>query len=228
VGSIAAGLAAFATGFISYMWLTLDSGPADAGSRAGASDLFVSGSIHPKPGNLGTASVDADMQGNSRLQLANLETGGDSATAFREPDHQPKPSTRSSFGERFAFDLASAPSGFLRPSQAAESFDDRFIGEVFAPSTAVRSAAAARSVVAQASVAQAAPKRSTEARFRLASASDTSLPLAYAPTDSVKGSTMGSSLKGPTPSATTSAAATSREKTCWSRARLWFETLRAP
>ena len=210
VGSIAAGLAAFATGFISYMWLTLDSGPADAGSRAGASDLFVSGSIHPKPGNLGTASVDADMQGNSRLQLANLETGGDSATAFREPDHQPKPSTRSSFGERFAFDLASAPSGFLRPSQAAESFDDRFIGEVFAPSTAVRSAAAAppaaprataRSVVAQASVAQAAPKRSTEARFRLASASDTSLPLAYAPTDSVKGSAMGSSLKGLTPKA---------------------------
>ena len=201
VGSIAAGLTAFATGFISDMWLTLDSGPADAGSRAGASDLFVSGSIHPKPGNLGTASVDADMQGNSRLQLANLETGGDSATAFREPDHQSKPSTRSSFGERFAFDLASAPSGFLRPSQAAESFDDRFIGEVFAPSTAVRSAAAARSVVAQASVAQAAPKRSTEARFRLASASDTSLPLAYAPTDSVKGSTMGSSLKGLTPKA---------------------------
>src|SRR6516165_2641923 len=56
----------------------------------GTSDLFVSGSIHPKPGNLATATVDADMQGNSRLQLANLETGGDSATAFREPDHQPK------------------------------------------------------------------------------------------------------------------------------------------
>ena len=131
VGSIAAGLAAFATGFISYMWLTLDSGPADAGSRAGASDLFVSGSIHPKPGNLGTASVDADMQGNSRLQLANLETGGDSATAFRESEHQSKPSTRSSFGERFAFDLASAPSRLLRPPQAAGSFDDRFMGEVF-------------------------------------------------------------------------------------------------
>ena len=56
VGSIAAGLAAFATGFISYIWLTFDSGPADGGSRASASDLFVSGSIHPKPGNLGTAA----------------------------------------------------------------------------------------------------------------------------------------------------------------------------
>jgi Protein of unknown function (DUF2778) len=150
------------------------------------------------------------MHGNSRLQLANLEPGGDSATVLREPEHQSKPSTRSSFGERFAFDLASAPSRFLRPSQAVGSFDDRFIGEVFAPSTAVRSAAAAppaalrapaRSVVAQASVAQVAPKRSTEARFRLASASETSLPLAYAPTDSVKGSTMGSSLKSPTPKA---------------------------
>jgi len=192
------------------MWLTSDSGQADGGSRAGTSDLFVSGSIHPKPGNLATATVDADMQGNSRLQLANLEKGDDSATAFKEPEHQSKPSTRSSFGERFAFDLASAPSRFLRPSQAAGSFDDRFIGEVLAPSPAVRSAAtappaapraAARSVVAQASVAQAAPKRSTEARFRLASASDTSLPLAYAPTDSVKGSTMGSSLKGLTPKA---------------------------
>jgi hypothetical protein len=200
VGSIAAGLAAFATGFISYMWLTFDSGQADGGSRA-ASDLIISG--------VGIATVNADMQGDSRLQLANLETG-DSATAFREPEYQSKPSTRSSFGERFAFDLASAPSRFLRSSQAAGSFDDRFIGEVLAPSPAVRSAAtappaapraAARSVVAQASVAQAAPKRSTEARFRLASASDTSLPLAYAPTDSVKGSTMGSSLKGPTPKA---------------------------
>jgi hypothetical protein len=199
VGSIAAGLAAFATGFISYMWLTLDSGPADDGSRAGASDLFVSGSIHPKPGNLGTVAVGADMRGNSRLQLASVETGGDSATAFSESDDQSKSSARSSFGERFAFDLASAPSRFLRPSQAAGSFDDRFIGEVFAPSTAVRSAAAARSVVPQASVAQAAPKRSTEARFQLASASDTSLPLPYAPTDSVKGSAMGSSLKGLTP-----------------------------
>ena len=183
------------------MWLTFDSGPADAGSRAGASDPFVSGSIHPKPDNRGTVAAAADMRGsNSRLQLASLQTGGDSATALRESDDQSKPSARSSFGERFAFDLASAPSSFLRTSQAAGSFDDRFIGEVFAASTAVRSAAAAppaapRSVVAQASVAQAAPKRSTEARFRLASASATSLPLPYAPTNSVKGSAMGSSLK---------------------------------
>ena len=92
VGSIAAGLAAFATGFIFYMWLTFDSGPADAGSRAGASDPFVSGSIHPKPDNRGTVAAAADMRGsNSRLQLASLQTGGDSATALRESDDQSKP-----------------------------------------------------------------------------------------------------------------------------------------
>jgi Protein of unknown function (DUF2778) len=218
VGSIAAGLAAIA-GFISYMWLTLDSGPADAGSRAGASDLFVAGSIHPKPGNPGTAAVGADMRGNSRLQLAGLETG-DSAFAFKAPDDQSEPSARSPFGERFAFHLASVPSRFTRPSQAAGSFDDRFSGEVFATGTAVRSAAAAppaaaprvaaaaaapraaaRSVVAQVGPNQVgpnqvAPKRPPEGRFQLASASGTSLPLGYAPTDSVKGSAMGTSLKG--------------------------------
>jgi Tlde1 domain len=211
VGSIAAALAAFATGFIPNMWLTLDSGPADAGSRADASDHFVSGSIHPKAGNLDTAAVGADMRGSSRMQLASLNTQDD--FAFTAPDDQSEPSARSPFGARFAFDLASVPSRFARPSQTAQSFDDRFSGEVFATGTAVRSAAAAppapapraaaRSVVAQiapnqAAPKQAAPKRSPDARFQLASA-DTSLPLGYAPTDQVKGSAMGTSLKGLTP-----------------------------
>jgi hypothetical protein len=204
VGSIAACCAAFATGFISYMWLTLDSGPADAGSRAGAGDLLVSGSIHPKAGNLAAADLGADMPGNARLQVASVDSG----FAFGEPDDQSEPSSRSPFGERFAFDLASRPSRFSRPSQVAGSFDDRFAGEAIT-GTAVRSAAAAppatapraaaRSVVAQiapkpAAPQQAAPKRSPDARFQLASASDTALPLGYAPTDSVK-----SSLRGPTP-----------------------------
>jgi hypothetical protein len=217
VGSIAAGLAAFATGFIPYMWLTLDSGPADVGSRADANDHFVSGSIHPKRDNPGTATVAADMRGNARLQVTSLNTEDDFAFAFRDPHEQSEPSARPSFGERFAFDVASAFSRFLRPSQAAGSFDDRFGGEVFATGTAVRSAAAAppaaaprvaaaaaapraaaRSVVAQVAPNQAAPKRSPDARFQLASA-DTSLPLGYAPADQVKGSAMGTSLKGLTP-----------------------------
>jgi len=235
VGSIAAGFAACSAGFISYMCLTLDSGPADAGSRAGAGDRFVSGSIHRKQGDLGTAAagadiVGADMRGNARMQVASLgafprkvETGfpngdattieskteDDSAFALKQPDAPSEPSARSSFGARFAFDVASAFSRFLRPSQAqsvqaAGSFDDRFSGEVFATGTAVRSAAAAPPAAApraaaRPAVAQAAPKRSPDARFQLASASDTSLPLGYAPTESVKGSAMGTSLKGLTP-----------------------------
>ena len=229
VRSIAAALAAFATGFISYMCLTPDSGPADAGSRAGAGDVFVSGSIHRKQGDLGTAAAGADMRGNARMQVASLgafpgkETGfpqgnpttieskteDDSAFAFKQPDAPSERSARSSFGARFAFDVASAFSRFLRPSQAesfqaTQSFDDRFSGEVFATGTAVRSAAAAPPAAApraaaRPAVAQAAPKRSPDARFQLASASDTSLPLGYAPTESVKGSAMGTSLKGLTP-----------------------------
>jgi hypothetical protein len=207
-GSIAAGVAAFTAGFISYTWLTFDSGPADAGSRADA-DVLVSGSIHPKPGD--TAAGDADTPGSFRLRWATLETGYDTPFAFDEPDDPPPPA-RSSFGARFAFDLSSVPSRFARSSQA--SFDDRFASDVLATGTAVRSAAAAppatgprvaaaaaapraaaRSVVAQGASNQAAPKRSTDARFQLASA-DTSLPLGYAPTDSVKA---GSSVKGLTP-----------------------------
>jgi hypothetical protein len=229
VRSIAAALAAFATGFISYMCLTPDSGPADAGSRAGAGDVFISGSIHRKQGDLGTAAAGADMRGNARMQVASLgafpgkETGfpqgnpttieskteDDSAFAFKQPDAPSERSARSSFGARFAFDVASAFSRFLRPSQAqsvqaAGSFDDRFSGEVFATGTAVRSAAAAPPAAApraaaRPAVAQAAPRRPPDARFQLASASDTSLPLGYAPTESVKGSAMGTSLKGLTP-----------------------------
>src|SRR5262245_58407770 len=129
VGALAAGLAAFATGFISYMWLTLDSGPADAGSRADARDLFVSGTIHPKPGNPGTAAVAADVPGKTRMQWASLERQDNLAFAFKDLDDQSAPSAHSFFGERFAFDLASVPMRFSQPSQplqAAASFDDRF------------------------------------------------------------------------------------------------------
>ena len=232
VGSIAAGFAACSAGFISYMCLTLDSGPADAGSRAGAGDRFVSGSIHRKQGDLGIAAagadiVGADMRGNARMQVASLgafsgkewfprgnattielKTEDDSAFAFKQPDAQSGRSAHSSFGARFAFDVASAFSRFLRPSQAesfqaAGSFDDRFSGEAFATGTAVRSAAAAPPATAPRAAARpavAAPKqvaarRPPDARFQLASASDTSLPLGYAPTDSVKSH----SLRGLTP-----------------------------
>jgi len=174
VGSIAAGLAAFASGFISYTWLTLDSGHTDPGSRAGANDLFVSHSIQPNRANLGPVTVDPYARGNSHLHLASLETDEESATAFRELEDRTKSSARSSLGERFPFDLASEPSRFSQLPQAIASFDERFNSEAFAPTSAVPSPPA-RSVVAQASVAEAsvaqgAPKRSTKAPFQLASA----------------------------------------------------------
>jgi hypothetical protein len=160
VGPIAAGFAAFAIGFISYISLTLDTETASAGSRAELSNPSVS-------------------------------------------------ATRSPFGEHFSFDQNGAPSSSLQPSHRSGSFDDRF-GDVIGPSAIVSSAAAAPRATAsrvaagvpvprpasRSAAGQATPKRSSEPRFRIASASDTSVSLAYAPTDPAKGSAMtGSALK---------------------------------
>jgi hypothetical protein len=104
-----------------------------------------------------------------------------------------------SFGDRFALD---------RSAHASTSFYDRFFGEIPASRAPVRSVADAtpRSLadatptaiprltsaipaprpVARSPVAQATPKRASEAGFRLASASDTPVALAYAPNPSVK------------------------------------------
>ena len=69
-------LAAFAIGFISYIGLTLDSGRANAGSRAEARDFSVSGTIHPKMVDLRTASATSgwDIRGD-RAHLAEPSNG---------------------------------------------------------------------------------------------------------------------------------------------------------
>jgi hypothetical protein len=99
----------------------------------------------------------------------------------------------------------------LQSSQSSASFYDRFVGEVLASSAPVRSAAdpdppvaavprirvaaAAPRPDARSGISRATPKRQSEPGFRLASASDTSLAIAYAP--SVKDSaSAGSPLKG--------------------------------
>jgi Protein of unknown function (DUF2778) len=202
LGPIAAGVAAFATGFISYMCLTLDRGPADVGSRADAGALFVSDTIDPKWDTFTTAAVGVDMRGGSRMRLASLATEFYSPSAFTGPDDSSEPATRSSFGERFALDPAGVPDRFSQRLQATASFDDRFIDNTaLATPTAAQSAAAAPLATApgvaaaaaapraatRSTVARAAPKRSSEARVRLASA-DASHALAYAPTDPVKAS----------------------------------------
>jgi hypothetical protein len=136
--------------------------------------------------------------------LASLQTRGDSEFAS-EP-----PSARSSFGGRFWFDQPGAPERSLESSQPSTSFGDRFAGEVLAISLPVRSVvagpprAAVPPVVAatpmpraavRSKVAQAAPKQAPRAGFQLASAGETSVALAYAPTDSMSGSAGTGALK---------------------------------
>jgi hypothetical protein len=218
VGSTAAGLAALAIGFLSYMWLTRDSGPTSTGSRTEARDLSGSGTIPQKRVDLGTAGSytrDDDGAPLGRAHFVSLQAGDDSEFAFEEPDNRSAPPlARLSFGERFSFDQPVLLGRSLQSSQPSASFHDRFIGEVLASSAPVRSAADADSphaAVPRIAVAAAAPrpdarsgratpKRQSEPGFRLASASDTSLDLAYAPSNSVNDSaSRGSPLKGLTP-----------------------------
>ena len=220
VGSTAAGLAALTIGFLSYMWLTRDTGPASTGSRTGAHDRSGSGTIHQTRVGLGTAGSyvkDDDGAPLDRAHFARLQAGDESEFAFKEPDNRSAPSlVRLPFGERFSFDQPAAPDGSLPSSQPSASFHDRFIGEVLASSALVRSAAdsdpphpavtritvtaAAPRPDARSGTSGATPKRQPEPGFRLASASSTSLTLAYAPSNSVNGSaSTGSPPKGLTP-----------------------------
>jgi len=205
VGPIAAALAAFAAGFVSYSWLAPDSDSANAGLRVEAFDAAFSSVARSGLVDV-TASVNTEVRDRFRVRLASVDTGDASGFAFMTTDDLTDPT---SFGERFSFDLPSAPHRF---SQSTASFDDRFNttssfedrfggNDVFAPSTTVRAAAAAapRTVGARVAaaaatlraatrsvVAQATPKRQPQGQYQLASASDTSLPLSYAPNDSVK------------------------------------------
>jgi hypothetical protein len=207
----AAGFAAFTIGFISQSWLPLGTGPAKVEPRAEARRLSVA-SIHPKLVDPGTATIGSAGRESSRTQLAGLRTRDDFEFAFNElGDRSAPPPAPSPFGERFSFDKPSAPNRFSQLSDALSPFDERFGGEASEPGTSVQStappAAGPRVVAAvpmprpapRSEVAQAAPKAAAATSFRLASATDTSLPLAYAPSDSVKSSAItGSIPKNPT------------------------------
>jgi hypothetical protein len=215
VGSTAAGLAALAIGFLSYMWLTRDTGPASTGPRTETRDLSGSDTIHQKVASLGPAG--SYIRDDDRAHFPSLQAGDDSEFASKEPDNWSAPPLASlSFGERFSFDQPAPPGGSLQSSQPSVSFHDRFIGEILASSAPVRSAAdpdppraaVPRIAVAAAvprtdarpEISRATPKRQSEPGFRLASASSTSLALAYAPNNSVNDSaSTGSPLKGLAP-----------------------------
>jgi hypothetical protein len=219
IGSSAAGLAALAIGFGSYMWLTRDTGPASAGSRTEVHDLSGSGTIPQERVGVGTpGSYIKDDEGapSGRALFASLPAG-ESKVAFKEPDNRSAPPlAQLPFGERFSFDQPALPGGSLQPSQPSSSFRDRFNGEVLASGAPIRSAvdpdppyaAVPRVTVAAAvprpdprsGVSRATPKRGSEPGFQLASASSTSLTLAYAPSKSVNDpASTGSPLKGLAP-----------------------------
>jgi hypothetical protein len=127
------------------------------------------------------------------MRVASFEAG-DGFALWWEQDNSLAPiSTRASFGERFAFGRPSARRS-LQASPGSLSFEDRFRGE----STLVDGTGAPQKPVVRARTAAAMPrpdprgiavnvaKRSPNGGFRLASASETSLALAYAPADSAK------------------------------------------
>ena len=198
MGPIAAGVAAFAIGFTSYLYMSTGHAPANAGLRAEG------------PAVAGVA-VGSETRDGFGARWARLEDGDDSK--LDEKDAQAEPwLARTSFGDRFAFEQLDAPTGSL---QRSASFDDRFVNEFKASGTTTRTAAVAPAKVqrvaaaattpraaARPAAAQAAAKRPQDGRFQLASASATSLPLAYAPTDAVRTSAVpGSALKELTPKA---------------------------
>src|SRR5689334_7267179 len=210
------------------MWLTRDTGPAGIGSQTEARDLSGPGANDQKRGGLGTAGSyrsDNDSASLDRTHLASF-AGDTSEFAINEPDNRSAASlVHLPFGERFSFDQSAPSGGSLQSSRPSASFQDRFIGEalassfigeVLAPSAPVWSATdpdPPRAAVPRVAMAAAAPrrdarsgiagatsKRQSEPGFRLASATDTSVGLAYAPSNPVKDSaSTGSPLKGLAP-----------------------------
>jgi Protein of unknown function (DUF2778) len=184
VGPIAAGLAAFAIGFISYLSLTPGTEWANAGSRAGPRDSSVSDTI----------TAGSDIRGD-RAHLAGHQTGTVAELAFKESDNRSEPPpARAAFAERFSFDQSSPPNSSLQRSYLLASVGDGHIGDVLPPGAATSSVpdappvAARRVGAATVPAPRPAPKRPSQSRFQLASASDTSPSLAYAPSGPAKSS----------------------------------------
>jgi len=184
------------------MCLTLDSGPADAGLRAEPRDVAASRMMQPKFADLGGATFGPAAREGDGARLASTFAslgGNEPEYTSRQPDHRPgAPAAQPSFGERFSIHQS---------TRSSPAFDDRFFGEIPASRAPVRSVANAPSAAdprvttavptprpaERSRVAQATPKRTSEPGYQLASASSTTLTLAYAPNPSMKDS--GSPLK---------------------------------
>lgn len=177
MGPIAAGLAAFAVGFITHLCLTLDVETANAGLRANAHDFSVPATIHP---TLAAFRVDAENR------------------------YAPSP-VGSAFADRFSLDQTSPSNASSQGADLSTSFDDRFFGDIPRTRAAMASAPVAppaadpRVAATAVSVPRPAPKRPSKPGFQLASASDTPVALAYAPSAPEKSSAIPSPLNSLVP-----------------------------
>ena len=182
-----AAAAACAAGFVSYMWLTDDGRPAVADARSDALGADVRADLSESPVR-------------NAARLVNLQAAD--PIAPQDASAGPLP-PRGSFSARFAF-------GGAESAQPRRSFADRFSGESQAVSAPVQSASppsattvarvAAPRVAARVPVPPAAPKRTaSKSGFQLASASETSVTLAYAPADTGTGAGSTGPLKDMTP-----------------------------
>lgn len=200
VGPIAASAVAFAAGFISYLWMGVGPAPVNAASDVQSRVQSAFGAIDPALLDPGTAAAGETVQVGFNARFASL--GAVESAKFVLDGERAEPgSADSSFGDRFSFQQSDTPGEAL---QRTASFEDRF-GRNSDITGTVRSATAApraQRVAAAALMPRArpadAPQRA-QGRIQLASASATSLPLGYAPSDSVKTPEIGDALKDLTP-----------------------------
>lgn len=202
VGPIAASAVAFATGFITYLWLMTGPAPVNAASGVHARVHSAFDAIDPALLDAG-ATTGSNVQVGFNARFVSLDAANTSRFVLDRTDDRAEPgSAPTPFGERFSFEQSG------ESVQLSASFDDRFAGNHEITGT-VRSAAATpranvQRVAAAALMPRARPADApgrVQGRMQLASASATSLPLSYAPTDSVTSPAMGSALKELTPKA---------------------------
>jgi len=205
VGPIAASAVAFASGFISYLWLLTGPVPVNAASGIHARVHSAFDAIDPALLDAGTTAAGSNIQIGFNARFASLDAAGASRFVLDGTDDRTEPSSaQAPFGERFSFEQSDAPGETFQLS----SFDDRFAGNDETTGSVRSAAATPRANVQRVAAAALMPRarpadapRRAQGRMQLASASATSLPLSYAPTDSVKNSDMGSALKELTPKA---------------------------
>ena len=134
VGPIAAGVVAFATGFIAYLWLMAGPAPMNAGSGVQTRIHSAFGAIDPALLDPGAVTVGSNVQVGFNARFASLEDADAAKFVLgRRYDQAEARPAASPFGERFSFDQSDAPG---EPLQRSASFDDRFNHEPSGATTA--------------------------------------------------------------------------------------------